>query len=104
MLKRETVGEAAGKVADAMGLDAAQREPTWAECGLEQKVERVREALLHCEGVLAGVEATSAEASRIAKAHEHSSLGAVMVPIIERSPLWDNQARYGVRHIFSRLR
>ena len=88
----------------AMGLAKAAREPNWSEIGIEQKVERVRETLLVLDNVIGTTEKRAAEALKMAKAHQHGAHGFVVMPVIEGNPLWDNDLRFDLQHIFSRLR
>ena len=97
--------EADAKVAGRgqMGGDAmAKRDQDWGECGIEQKINRLRDALmtLAIQGQHAGAQAH--EAVKIAKAHQHGGRGEVVVPVIET--IGELVGREYSEHPFERVR
>ena len=82
----------------------AARDRTWAECGLEQKVERVRDALLRVERILDATHKRANDALRTAKGHDHNAAGEVMVPAAEKYVPTLEEMHFDLRHIFSGLR
>jgi hypothetical protein len=63
------------------GLMNASREKTWDECGIEQKVERVRSQLLMYRDLLQYASRTAGEAKELAGRHEHNAVGEVLQPV-----------------------
>lgn len=51
----------------------------WAELGIEEKVERLRDEFMALRNVLQHVSETAYEARRVVFDHEHSSVGRVLV-------------------------
>lgn len=82
-------------------LGMAARERTWDECGIEEKVERMREALLRLEGVIGQASKRAGEALTVAKVHEHGLRGDVLTPA---APNYRNELHFDLRHLFARLR
>lgn len=66
------------RVVEALAKDAMQRNESgpspelyWDECGIEQKVERVRDSLLRMEHLLEVMSKRAGEALKVAKLHYH---------------------------------
>jgi hypothetical protein len=59
----------------------AQREKTWAECGLEEKVERLRFILQQTKSTAAYASQEANKAMRLASEHQHNNFGAVLQPV-----------------------
>jgi hypothetical protein len=85
-----------------MMKNEAARELYWEECGIEQKVERIRDAMLRMEHLLEVVAKRSNEALKTAKAHSHDN-GTVMVPAQAPWVGGENELEFNVRGIFYRL-
>lgn len=69
--------EAGAKISEVM----AAREKRWDECGLEEKVERLRRQLMQQRNVAEAAYRTADEAKRVASEHQHGQYGSVMVPV-----------------------
>lgn len=79
--------EQAAKDAESRLIGAAKaqthgvaRERTWQEIGIEEKVERVRDALLSLEGQVNIAGRDAVQGKRLVEAHMHNAQGYVMVP------------------------
>lgn len=81
----------------------ACREQNWHECGLEAKVERLRDAMLRIEHALNYSGATATEALKVAKLHEHGAKGNVLVPTVPEYVGEANGPCFGP-YAFNRLR
>jgi len=79
-------------VTEKLSAGEAQREPRWSEIGIEQKVERLREALRRVEDQATFAARVGSEALAIAKLHDHGVNGQVMVPT---DPPFGNRALEG---------
>lgn len=75
------------KISTAAGCDAAtpQREKTWDECGIEEKVERLRYEALRQSEVLQYTASSSSKALELAQRHQHGERGEVLVSADDRS-------------------
>jgi hypothetical protein len=94
----------AGRGLQPHGEAMAKREMRWDECGFEQKVERIRGALLEMEGVIEATHRRANEALAVAKVHGHDPMGNVMTPAAPTYRDRLDELHYEVRHIFARLR
>lgn len=57
----------------------AQREKTWDECGIEEKVERIRQQLRMFRDAVQYTARTASEAKELAVSHQHNqATGAVL--------------------------
>jgi hypothetical protein len=60
----------------------AKREKTWDECGIEEKVERIRHQLRQLRDMSQYVARTASEAKEIAVSHQHNhATGEVLRPV-----------------------
>ena len=57
----------------------ASREKTWDECGIEQKVERLRTALQQTRDLAKAGAETASNAMEIASGHQHGANGEALV-------------------------
>ncbi len=73
--------EAIGKLGEAM---MAKREKTWDECGIEEKVERLRQQLRNHRDMSGHTYRRASEAHDLAQNHQHSPTGEVLKPARER--------------------
>jgi len=80
----------------------AERERSWSECGIEQKINRLRDALMTVAGQGQQAGAQSHEALKIAKAHQHGGRGEVLLPVIET--IGELMGRNYAEHPFERVR
>ncbi len=78
--------ETANKAGDTLGMIPkppmmASRERTWDECGIEEKVERVRSQIMMYRDMLQYASRTASEAKDLAGRHEHNATGEVLQPV-----------------------
>ncbi len=73
--------QAAKRVLDAGCETRAQREKRWDECGIEEKVERLRMVLRAVNERSSHAQRTAVEAHDIARRHEHGSQMQVVMPV-----------------------
>lgn len=69
----------ASLINDSLKAKEAARERTWAECGIEQKVERLRSELMRARETARGAANIASSAERVAQCHEHNAGGRVLV-------------------------
>lgn len=104
-MREGQAGEAVGRI---MGIeknlaDQCKREPTWSECPLEVKVERLRDALLEMEGAMNFAGRTAVEARNLVAAHEHHPTRGIMKPAFDVFGNEPHALGYG-NHLLRRLR
>lgn len=70
-------GSALGRI-DKTAIVDAKREKTWDECGIEEKVERIRRELLGVRDMGHSAYRNANEARELAARHQHSASGEVL--------------------------
>lgn len=70
-----------GKAQVADRITAAARSKTWEECGLEEKVERLRDELRQARAASQAGGALAIELSEAFRNHEHGMEGTPVVPV-----------------------
>lgn len=78
---------------DALSKAAqAAQEKSWSECGLEEKVERLRHALLSLAGQADVAGRLATEAHEIVMLHDHHPLKGLMRPV-QAGNAWANESQ-----------
>lgn len=82
MERAEKESPLAGNGCDTIAKSA--RLKTWGECGIEEKVERLRHELRDARNTASYAARNAGEAQRIASTHIHGELGQVAIPAESR--------------------
>lgn len=67
----------------AQHIGQVERAARWNELGIEQKVERLREAMLSQAAQLEHTGTQATQAAVISKEHRHGSDGEVLMPVLD---------------------
>ncbi|TAK84320.1 MAG: hypothetical protein EPO20_14620 [Betaproteobacteria bacterium] len=96
--------QAAKRVLDAGCETRAQREKRWDECGIEEKVERLRVVLRAVGERSLQAQRVAVEAVDVARRHEHGAQMQVVMPCDDRNHALATIAKVGVEgDFFTRL-
>lgn len=80
-MERETDSPLGQNQACEAGAKSIARAKTWDECGLEEKVERIRQELRATRDTAGYAARNSVEALKIAATHIHGELGQVAIQV-----------------------
>ena len=75
------IGETAGRLG---GFESAKREKTWDECGIEEKVERLRRVMRDQQHMIRAGWNTAHAANELARQHQHNSVTGEVLAAVNR--------------------